>query len=374
MSTTNSVVSLAVKHRPHSILGLVGQDHVVTQVRGMVKSKRFPSAILISGDSGCGKTTLSRIISLTVNCKNLNQSTLAPCGECHPCKLGKSSPDYMEVNIGDTRGIDDIRGLTQSAKSMPVISNNRIIVLDEVHQLLAAGANALLKSLEDSPPRTLWILATTNPEKLLPTIVGRCLKLNLTTIEPDIIAKRLRIIAKREGVDLKTFEGGADIVRTIVDLSNGRMRDAISILESALFAIQSSKDMDAKKILQNFLNTGEANLEQLAADLLIALLTSDVKTIVRVARTSGNCRGILQKLRWIIQYLLDNAAGVAKYTPYGAKLFARAAKEQNLRLQLTLLIQIQYLLVEIEVRFNSSSVDESVLFLSMLGNFAVERK
>lgn len=371
---TLEVQSLAVKHRPTTILGLVGQDHVVTQLKGMVKLKRFPAALLLSGDSGCGKTTTARIIARMVNCQALDPKTFATCGTCRPCAAGDSSTDYTEMNIGANGGIEEIRGVIQASKSMPMIGNNRIIVMDEVHRLTLPAANALLKSLEDSPKRTLWILATTNPEKLLNTIVGRCTKLNITTIEPAVIARQIRIIAKREGVDLKAFEGGPTIVKTIVDLSNGSLRDAISILESALFAISSNKNVDAQSVLNNFLNTGEADLERHAANLLIALMTCDLKEIVKVARTSSNSRGVLQKLRWIIQYLLDNSVGVAKYTPYGARLYAKEARARNMRQSLPLLIKIQYLLVEIEVLFNTSSIDESVLFLSKLGSFAIENK
>jgi len=371
---TITVQSLAVKYRPSSILGLLGQEGVATQVKGMIRLKKCPSAILITGGSGCGKTTLSRILARTLNCQALDLKTLEPCGECRPCKMGDSSPDYNEVNFSDERGIDSIRALIQGARAMPVVGNNRIIVGDECHQLLGPSQNVLLKTLEEPPKRTLWILSTTNPEKLLNTIIGRCLKLNLTPIEPEVIAKRIRIIAKREGVDLKTFAGGADIVKTIVDLSNGSMRDAISVLESALFAIASNKNVDAKTVLNNFLNTGEADLEKTAASLLVALMECDIKGIVKVARTSGNSRGVLSKLRWIIQYLLDNSIGIARYTPYGAKLFASLAKDKGLKINIPLLIRIQYLLVEIETRFNSSSIDESVLFLSSLGQFALENK
>lgn len=252
--------------------------------------------------------------------------------------------------------------------------SNESLLVSNCHRLTLPAANALLKSLEDSPKRTLWILATTNPEKLLHTIVGRCLKLNIKTIDPLVIARQLRIISKREGVDLKAMEGGADIVKVIVDLSNGSMRDAISILESALFALKSNKNVDAKSVMNAFLNTGEADLERSAANLLIALLSCDLKAIVQEARTCQNSRGVLTKLRWIIQYSLDNSVGMAKYTPYGAKLFNKAAVSKGIKISLPTLIKIQYLLVEIEVRFNTMSIDESVMFLSMLGNFAIENK
>lgn len=128
---TIEVQSLAVKYRPRSITGLVGQEAIVDQIKGMVLDKRFPAALLLSGSSGCGKTTTTRIIANTVNCSNLDLKTFTPCGECQSCRLGKESPDYSEIDTADTRGIDFIRSLIQSAKSMPMVSNNRIIVVDE---------------------------------------------------------------------------------------------------------------------------------------------------------------------------------------------------------------------------------------------------
>jgi DNA polymerase III gamma/tau subunit len=186
------------------------------------------------------------------------------------------------------------------------------------------------------------------------------------------MAKRLRIISKREGVDLKALEGGDAIVRTIVSLSNGQMRDAISLLESALFSMKGSKTIDAATVLKNFTTTGEADLEQKAAELLIAILSQDVKTIIRISRqTQGTCRGILSKLRWLIQYSLDNAAGIAKYKPYGAKVFSELLAKNKVKCGLRALIGVQSLLVDVEERFNRMSVDESVVFLSMLSDFSL---
>jgi hypothetical protein len=125
------IMSLAVKERPQSIYDLVGQEAVVEQLAGMFRSKRMPSTLLISGESGCGKTTIARIIALSVNCSDLDKKTLTPCGKCQSCQLGKDSPDYNEINVGEERGIDSIRQTMQSSKSLPVIGRIRIIMLDE---------------------------------------------------------------------------------------------------------------------------------------------------------------------------------------------------------------------------------------------------
>jgi DNA polymerase III subunit gamma/tau len=370
MATT--LESLPVKYRPNSILGLVGQDAVIAKLQGMVKKGVFPSTILLAGESGCGKTTTARIIARTLNCKNLDLKTYEPCGECQPCKLGDGSPDYTEMNIADTRGIDDVRSICQAAKSLPIISPFKVIVMDECHMLTVQAANALLKSIEDSPKKTIWILATTNPEKLLPAIVGRCNQFNLKAIPPEAMAKRLRIISKREGVNMKELDGGSEIIDAIVDLSNGRMRDAISILESALFSLAGNKNVDAKTVITNFSNTGEADLEKTAANILYAIVSGDLKILIKNIRGSGNCRGVLQKLRWTIQYYLDKSVNMARYEPYAAKLLSPMLRKDGKSLPLSTLIKLQQILVDLEERFNRMSIDESVMLLSILGQFTVD--
>lgn len=168
--------SLAVKYRPNSLRALVGQSNAVQQITAMINKKALPSCILITGITGTGKTTLSRIIAKILNCCDLDEN-LVPCGVCPNCK--DSSAYYQENNTASDRGIDNIRNLGQLANMIPMGANIRVICLDEVHQLQAASSSALLKFVEDTPPQTLWILATSNPEKLLNTIPGRCARINL---------------------------------------------------------------------------------------------------------------------------------------------------------------------------------------------------
>ena len=125
------IESLAVKYRPKVLEDLVGQPHLVSQLRGMFKAGKIPSAILLAGESGTGKTTTARMIARYLNCNNPDPATHAPCGECISCKYGDGHPDFLEMNMADARGIDDIRGLIASSKNMPVMGENRIFLLDE---------------------------------------------------------------------------------------------------------------------------------------------------------------------------------------------------------------------------------------------------
>lgn len=374
ISTTKSktvIESLAVKYRPNSLCDLVGQDHLVSQIRGMFKTKRFPSSLLIAGESGTGKTTTARIIARTLLCKNLGED-LVPCGECISCKYTNNHPDVQEINIADARGIDDIRSLIQASRNMPTIGDNRIFILDECHSLTSQAQATILKPLEEPPARTLWILATTSPEKLNSTILGRCHQFSVRPIPPEIIRKRLNRIARLEGVDYRAFEDWSTIVKTITDLSNGRMRDSIQMLESVIYMIGNDYNVTAQDVIKRFMTTTEAELDEAAARVLVALIKRDNKSMLKEIR-SGNARGILNKLRWLLVYLTDNSVGVAKFTPWSAKVFASLAKKtEGITISLNYLLSIQYLLLDIEARMNSINLDDSIIMSSMLGNFVTE--
>lgn len=366
--------SMAVKWRPNTINDLVGQEAITTQVRGMFKHGSMPQSILIHGDSGCGKTTTARIIARTLFCDNLDKE-FNPCGDCSHCKYGDIHPDLHEMNMAETRGIDDVRAMIASSNNMPTMGKYRIFIIDEVHAWTTQAETAFLKPLEEPPERTIWILCTTDPQKLKTTIIGRCRKLPIRKLDPEAMSKRLTYISKKEGVDLKEREDGAKILRLMTDLSNGQMRDGIDLLEGLIYAIRSGDKMDTKSLLQAIMTSGDGDLEKASAYLVASILNADLKDVVAQIRGSANARGLLNKCRWLIQYLLDNAVGLAKYSPYNAKIFAKIAKDNSIKVKLHTLVKMQYLLIEIESKFNSMSVDETVVMLSMVGNFiATEMK
>jgi DNA polymerase III subunit gamma/tau len=288
------------------------------------------------------------------------------------CRYDDNHPDISEMNMADTRGIDDVRALVASSKNNPTIGDHRVFIIDEVHAVTPQAAQALLKPLEEPPTRTLWILATTNPEKLPGTILGRCHQFALKKLDEASLRKRLLIISKREGAYLKDIEGYEQILSTIITLGNGRMRDSIQLLESVIYGIRSGDAVDPKTILSKFLTTPEAELDQAAADLLASVLAGELKGVIKAVRGSGNARGVMHKLRWLIQYLLDQSVGLAKFQPWSAKQFAKAAAAKDIKMSLMKLVKLQNVLLEMEMRFNTLSVEESITMLSMLGAFIVD--
>jgi DNA polymerase-3 subunit gamma/tau len=354
--------SLAVAYRPYTLEDMVGQPAVVTQITGILNSRKIPRSLLISGATGNGKTTLARMIARYLNCE-----TESSCGSCISCKMGDSNPDIIEVNVGDLRGIDDVRGMIASSRNMPRFKY-RVYILDEVHQQTNAGQNALLKSLEEPPAKTIWILATTNPEKLLPTIVGRCFKLPLKSITEKAIMERLQQILVAEQVDLKPIPDSDATLRLISSLSNGSMRNAISLLENMIYAIRSGATFDSSTVLNQLVMSGEADADKMAVALLLAVINRDIKAVLKSIRSVDSTRTLHSKLKWLTTYVIDDFAGVAKFAPYSGRLFKQRAAKAGVKIDVMRMLMLLERLVVCEQRFNLG-FDESLVLMSSLGDF-----
>ena len=359
--------SLAVQYRPKTLSELVGQDHIAKQVLGMFRSKKMPASIMLHGPTGLGKTTVARMIARMVNCTGERDETFAPCNECVNCKM-QDHPDVIELNAADARGIDDVRNLIQQSKNMPSFGNKRIFILDEFQQFTPQAAQCMLLPLEAPPANTLWIICTMSPDKILPAIAKRCMSLQVKPVESSLIVKRLYRIAKREGVDFKTIDDGAKILSTVADFANGGVRASVQLLESVLYAVKSGEEINLNTVLTKFLSGGEADLDNAAANVLFAMLSNNMKLLVKSIPTD-NARGVLMKMRWLLDYLINNSVGMAKFVPYSGRAFAALTKGTEVKLSLNQLLQIQNLLLEVEWRLNSQSCDERIVFMSMCGAF-----
>ncbi len=368
--------SLANKFRPRILDDLVGQDTIVKQVRGMFVSGRVPPVFMVTGTSGVGKTTVSRMLARYLNCTNRDPKTHDPCGECQSCKLSEKGnhPDFNVLNAANQRGIDDMRSLIDSAGNMPSVGKYRIIMLDEVHMLTPQAAQILLVPLEDPPKRTIWILSTTNPEKLPVTVIDRGHPLQLKPIPEEVIVKRLNKISRKMGVDFKEIENGGKVLSTIANFSEGRMRSAIKMLDIALFAVKSGEEISTKSLISKYVTTDEAQLEKQAVNMVVAVLTGNVKALVRSCRAGeAQARGLMYKARFLVQYLLDEFGGVAKFVPYSGRLFAEIAKKEGVKPSAHKLMRLQYRLIEIEQRMNTMNLDESIQLVASLGDLIREK-
>ena len=217
------------KYRPQFFADVVGQPQVTVTLKNELMRGRIAHAYLFTGSRGTGKTTCAKILARAVNC--LHPKDGDPCGECEICRgLEEGSIlDVVEIDAASNNGVDSIRSLIEESSFTPATAKYRVYIIDEVHMLSVAAFNALLKTLEEPPPHVIFILATTEVHKLLPTILSRCQRFDFKRIAPEDIAGRLEDVAEREDSQLDH-----DAALLIARIADGAMRDALSLLDQCL--------------------------------------------------------------------------------------------------------------------------------------------
>lgn len=230
-----SYLVLARKYRPNIFKDVIGQEHITKTLINAFKKGRLSHAYLFSGPRGVGKTSTARILAKSFNCKN-NQSG-EPCNECVNCEeiTNGSNLDVLEIDGASNRGVDEIRNLREVVKYPPINSNFKIIIIDEIHMLTQIAFNALLKTLEEPPKHVKFIFATTEPNKILQTIISRCQRYDFKRIGINDIEKTLENIAIKEKVEVEK-----SVYSLIANLADGSMRDCLSVFDQ-LIAFSDNK-------------------------------------------------------------------------------------------------------------------------------------
>lgn len=220
----SSYIALYRKWRPQVFADVVGQEHITDVLRGEIIRGSVSHAYLFTGSRGTGKTTCAKILARAVSCENPIEGD--PCGECENCRKALESFDISEIDAASNNGVDNIRELREEVLYPPAELKRRVYIIDEVHMLSTGAFNALLKTLEEPPEHAMFILATTELNKIPATILSRCKRFDFHRITPENIAKRLKFICEQENIPMTD---GA--VMLIARLAGGAMRDALSMLE-----------------------------------------------------------------------------------------------------------------------------------------------
>ncbi|HET7125571.1 MAG TPA: DNA polymerase III subunit gamma/tau, partial [Lysobacter sp.] len=224
-----SYLVLARKWRPRRFAELVGQEHVVRALTNALETGRVHHAFLFTGTRGVGKTTIARIFAKSLNCER--GTSADPCGECETCLAIDAGRyiDLLEIDAASNTGVDDVRELIDNAQYMPSRGKYKVYLIDEVHMLSKQAFNALLKTLEEPPGHVKFLLATTDPQKLLVTVLSRCLQFNLKRLDQEQIRGQISKILDAENI---AAEDGA--VRLLAKAADGSLRDGLSLLDQAI--------------------------------------------------------------------------------------------------------------------------------------------
>ncbi|MBO7764525.1 MAG: DNA polymerase III subunit gamma/tau, partial [Bacteroidales bacterium] len=235
----------ARKYRPNSFESLIGQENIATTLKNSILRGQLAHAYLFCGPRGVGKTTSARIFAKSINCLNPSED-MEPCGQCESCLSFSEGRSYCihELDAASNNSVDDIRNLTEMVRIPPQIGKYSVYIIDEVHMLSAAAFNAFLKTLEEPPAYAIFILATTEKHKILPTILSRCQTYDFNRISIPDMVRNLSDIAQKEGVKIEE-----DALHILAQKADGAMRDALTLFDQTVAFC--GKDIKYEQVISN---------------------------------------------------------------------------------------------------------------------------
>ena len=312
---------LARKWRPKSFESLVGQDSVVRALTHALDANRLHHAYLLTGTRGVGKTTIARILAKALNCEQGVSST--PCGVCSACQQIDAGRfvDYIEMDAASNRGVDEMVQLLEQATFLPSVGRYKVYMIDEVHQLTAHAFNAMLKTLEEPPAHVKFILATTDPQKILVTVLSRCLQFNLRQLSPQLLASHLTHVLTGEGL-----QADPKALDLIARAASGSVRDALSLLDQAI--AHGAGSVDLVQVSQML---GTSNMSRML-DVLSALIAGDVGTLRTICQQMAAASQSFESALDDLARLSVGLQLVQFDAPEGAQEFSSLATDDATRL------------------------------------------
>jgi DNA polymerase-3 subunit gamma/tau len=336
----SSAPSLYRRHRPRTFADVVGQEHVVRTLSNAVQQGKVHHANLFVGSRGTGKTSMAKILASCLNC--VDGPTVTPCGRCESCVAiaNATSMDVIEMDAASNNSVDDIRDLRERVAFAPVSGRHKVYILDEAHMLSSQAWNAFLKTLEEPPPNTIFVLATTEANKVLPTVVDRCHRFDFRRPTAEQLAAVIRRVAQAEGIEI-----GPEAVALIARHATGSFRDALGTLEQLVtysgnaialddvLAVLGVADVDLLFEALDAVGTGDGRATLLAADRL-AETGRDPGTFVR--DLEGHARALM-----VVRTLGEVPPELALSPEYDSRL-----AEQAQRVPLAAVVRLLDLLAE----------------------------
>ena len=281
------------KWRPQTFNEVAGQEHVVQTLRNAIKSSRIAHAYLFCGPRGSGKTSTARILAKAVNCREPVEGE--PCNICDSClAINRGNAlDIIEIDEASNRGIDDMNGLKEKVNYSPNILKFKVYIIDEVHMITREGANAFLKTLEEPPPHVIFILATTDPHKIISTITSRCQRFDFHRLSSASVIARLSHICEKEGITIDT-----EALKLVAKVTTGSLRDATNLLEQLITYYGNIIEMAQAQAMLGI--SGDLRIRELAHHIVAMDVSSGLKVINAV---TGEGLDLRQFNRELVDYL-----------------------------------------------------------------------